>query len=584
VRFQDIPPDPERLDPLSPDVLIFDLAATDPSFAIALLEKHPKMLLLGVDLKTGRMLVFSSQPSDALTTDELVNVIENYSAVLSRARVPKEVSLRGKPTKNLAFNVEWKSLTLMFSEEIQKMKSLLEKWASLSKRNRMLVSVVGVVVLLLIVGALFILPEGSPLAEFQTALSGADYSTIHFYPSQVCIGVGDKMQAKMFGWGWDAAKWGSDNSDIATASGDGEVTGVKVGTTHMNLKGSAGVITMKELPVTVKANTADCASFYMPNVDLTPPQYSASATSFKFVFVSDTQGCPGCSAAEGPDLVDHDFAIWFADKMLEENPAFIVNGGDLAGLGGINKNYEQQWLNDIAKVWKTGSVPAGKTSIPIYAIVGNHDLTRDTLGAYYKTKQESWQNDLWPWYVSNGGKPWPTNVSNDYKYLTYSFAYGNSVFVFTDSYYMWGSMGNDTSWLGNMMRQEAYLPQIAYVEKEIQWASANSKPHIFVFGHSPVFEKTEVNNQLLKKVIVNSGLSGGYLGGHSGGLYQTVANSKIAQFIAETGGGDKNPNSYLRVEVNGNAWTVTAVFRNHNGTVTEGSTTTNPPTKWSYPQ
>ncbi len=59
-----------------PDVILFNIAATRPGFAITLLESHPKIMLIGVDITRNKMLVLSGEQSQFLTVDDLVHVIE----------------------------------------------------------------------------------------------------------------------------------------------------------------------------------------------------------------------------------------------------------------------------------------------------------------------------------------------------------------------------------------------------------------------------------------------------------------------------------------------------------------------------
>ena len=66
----------QRLVAARPDVVLFDLAGTQPDFTIAVLRKHPGLLLIGVDLNTEKMLVMSGQESRLLTTDDLVHMME----------------------------------------------------------------------------------------------------------------------------------------------------------------------------------------------------------------------------------------------------------------------------------------------------------------------------------------------------------------------------------------------------------------------------------------------------------------------------------------------------------------------------
>ncbi len=66
----------QRLDAAHPDVVLFDLAGTQPDFTIVVLRKNPGLLLIGVDLKTDKMLVMSGEESRLMTTDDLVHMME----------------------------------------------------------------------------------------------------------------------------------------------------------------------------------------------------------------------------------------------------------------------------------------------------------------------------------------------------------------------------------------------------------------------------------------------------------------------------------------------------------------------------
>ncbi len=71
-----LPEDIEKLMADLPDVILFDLAAGEPHFAIQLIHIHPTVLVIGVDLADNKMLVFSGKQSRFLTTEDLVRVIE----------------------------------------------------------------------------------------------------------------------------------------------------------------------------------------------------------------------------------------------------------------------------------------------------------------------------------------------------------------------------------------------------------------------------------------------------------------------------------------------------------------------------
>ena len=66
----------QALEAARPDVILFDLAGAQPDFSIAVLRKNPGLLLIGVDLKTDKVLVMSGKESRLLTTDDLVRTIE----------------------------------------------------------------------------------------------------------------------------------------------------------------------------------------------------------------------------------------------------------------------------------------------------------------------------------------------------------------------------------------------------------------------------------------------------------------------------------------------------------------------------
>jgi hypothetical protein len=86
VGFQVLQIDPlhpeavQRLDAARPDVVLFDLADPPPDFAVAVLRKHPGLILMGVDLKSGKMLVMSGAESRLLTADDLVQMMDGVES------------------------------------------------------------------------------------------------------------------------------------------------------------------------------------------------------------------------------------------------------------------------------------------------------------------------------------------------------------------------------------------------------------------------------------------------------------------------------------------------------------------------
>jgi len=65
----------DKLEAPTPDVILFDLAAAEPHFAVPLLRNHPTIMLIGVDVKSNTMLVLFGEQSRLLTADDLVHVI-----------------------------------------------------------------------------------------------------------------------------------------------------------------------------------------------------------------------------------------------------------------------------------------------------------------------------------------------------------------------------------------------------------------------------------------------------------------------------------------------------------------------------
>ena len=76
----------DKLEAPPPDVILFDLAAAQPHFAVPLLRNHPTIMLIGVDLKGNTMLVLFGEQSRLLTADDLVQVIDGGISQVSLLR------------------------------------------------------------------------------------------------------------------------------------------------------------------------------------------------------------------------------------------------------------------------------------------------------------------------------------------------------------------------------------------------------------------------------------------------------------------------------------------------------------------
>jgi hypothetical protein len=73
----------DKLEAPRPDAILFDLAAAESNFAIPLLRNYPTIMLIGVDLKSNKMLLLFGEQSRLLTADDLVKVIEGGASQVS---------------------------------------------------------------------------------------------------------------------------------------------------------------------------------------------------------------------------------------------------------------------------------------------------------------------------------------------------------------------------------------------------------------------------------------------------------------------------------------------------------------------
>ncbi|MGM0401483.1 MAG: hypothetical protein ACQEQT_09315 [Chloroflexota bacterium] len=65
----------QRLKERNPAVIIFDMGDTDLGLDIDLLRDQPCMLLIGVDVSSDELLILSSQPAQAHSVSDLVDII-----------------------------------------------------------------------------------------------------------------------------------------------------------------------------------------------------------------------------------------------------------------------------------------------------------------------------------------------------------------------------------------------------------------------------------------------------------------------------------------------------------------------------
>lgn len=79
-----------RLDDLCPHVVVLDLGVVTRDFAFALLRDHPDLMLIGLDPGGDQLLVLSGEQARAVTTDDLVRLIETGMSLAGEENGPDD--------------------------------------------------------------------------------------------------------------------------------------------------------------------------------------------------------------------------------------------------------------------------------------------------------------------------------------------------------------------------------------------------------------------------------------------------------------------------------------------------------------
>jgi hypothetical protein len=135
-----------------------------------------------------------------------------------------------------------------------------------------------------------------------------------------------------------------------------------------------------------------------------------------------------------------------ATEIVANNVDFVLVPGDL-----VNGYDDQPTMQSQFNTWRKTMTPVYDAGIGVYPVRGNHDLGEPE-GAH------AW-NKLFDYLPDNG----PAGEKN----LTYSFTHNNTLIIGVDQYIMENRVNQ--SWLDRQF-------------------AANTKPHIFVFGHEPAFQ------------------------------------------------------------------------------------------------
>ena len=163
-------------------------------------------------------------------------------------------------------------------------------------------------------------------------------------------------------------------------------------------------------------------------------------TPWKFIVVGDTRSNGGDNGVNVAILGE------LADEIVAKNAEFVLVPGDLV-IGGV----DQTELESQFDTWRETMQPVYDADIPVYVVRGNHDV-----GSPAGTT--AW-NNVFPELPDNG----PEGEVN----LTYSVIHKNALIIALDQYV--ASHRVNQTWLNSRL-------------------SANTSPHIFIFGHDPAFK------------------------------------------------------------------------------------------------
>ena len=167
---------------------------------------------------------------------------------------------------------------------------------------------------------------------------------------------------------------------------------------------------------------------------------SLAQTPWKFIVVGDTR-------SDGEDNgVNIAVLSEIADEIVDKGAEFVLVPGDLV-LGGVDQTELESEFN----TWRNTMKPVYDANIAVYVVRGNHDR-----GSPEGTA--AW-NNVFPELPDNG----PSGEIN----LTYSAGHKNVFIIALDQYIVLRRVNQ--TWLNSQL-------------------SANTGPHIFIFGHDPAFK------------------------------------------------------------------------------------------------
>jgi hypothetical protein len=146
--------------------------------------------------------------------------------------------------------------------------------------------------------------------------------------------------------------------------------------------------------------------------------------TLRFVFLADSR-----SGDPPPDPTLNDLintpvlnAINNQILALSPRPAFVIFGGDMAYRGRWNGAY-------LFQTWQSVMAPLTDAGIPLYTVIGNHELYDNQKSGFVLANQTQYQQT----FTGN-----PANGPSGYERLVYSFEspHGDAFFAVLDPYYL----------------------------------------------------------------------------------------------------------------------------------------------------
>ncbi len=242
--------------------------------------------------------------------------------------------------------------------------------------------------------------------------------------------------------------------------------------------------TMSDL---LKVNITSGPSGGMKSFPIVKSHLSITAMTLLFVFAAILGGCKKSSSDQQNTTGETLRFVWLADSRgdslkhpvntgvlnaiisqistLSPKPSFVIFGGDGSYRGYIKPSYTFQAFKDLF-------TPVTSQGIPLYAIVGNHEL-------YYEHSDSGFmlgnQQQFQQVFSEN-----PSNGPAGYEHLAYSFTSpgGSSFFAVLDAYYL--THDSIPASLGGNID----AAQMAWLRAQVAQTKAT---HKFVFIHTPYY-------------------------------------------------------------------------------------------------